>query len=100
MRIIEKDMDIVKMTVQESSELSVLNKIVQFLITQSSGSDEQKIEMLEQSLKVENVLLKQWMLEATIFAEVIEEGNENKEFNISVSIESHSVFLRHAVFIV
>jgi len=93
MRVIEKDLVIAK-EIAANSKLSALDKIIQFLVTQSSDTNEQKAEMIEQFPKVENALMKQRALEATleyicpILAEIIEEGNQTKEFNTDFPLEA------------
>jgi AcrR family transcriptional regulator len=93
MRVVEKDAAIAK-DIAKQNDVSALDKILQFLITQASSEDEQKSDILEQFPKVENALMKQRALEATIehicpiLAEIIEAGVKDKEFTTPYPLEA------------
>lgn len=93
MRVIEQDMITAK-EIAENSELTALEKIIQFLLAQQPTENEEKSELIEQFPRVENALMKQRAMEGTlqyicpILAEVIEEGNQNGEFQTPYPLEA------------
>ncbi len=93
MRIVAADVILAKEILAEK-QLSALDRIFKFLFAQSADSNEQKGEMLEQFPKVENALMKQRAMEATlkhvcpVLKEIIAEGNRSKEFDTPYPLEA------------
>lgn len=92
-RVVEQDILIAK-EIAGNKKLSASTRIIQFFLTQSSDNNTQKNEMVEQFSKVENALMKQRALQASIenicpiLAEIIEEGNQTKEFHTDYPLEA------------
>ncbi|MGL4695486.1 TetR/AcrR family transcriptional regulator [Enterococcus larvae] len=93
MRVIEQDMITAK-DIAANSELSALDKIIQYLLAQLPSENEEKSDMVDQFPKVENALMKQRAMEGTlqhicpILAEIIEEGNRSGEFQTPFPLEA------------
>ena len=93
MRVIEQDMVIAR-EIAANSELSALDKIIQYLLAQLPNENAEKSDMIEQFPNVENALMKQRAMEGTlqhicpILAEIIEEGNQNGEFQTPFPLEA------------
>lgn len=86
MRIIDQDM-VIATEIAADSNLGALDKISHYLFRQAAGNNDTKTLMLAEFPKVENALMKQRALEGTlahicpILAKIVEEGNQNQEFN-------------------
>lgn len=93
MRVIEQDMVIAR-EIAANSELSALDKIIQYLLAQLPNENAEKSDMIEQFPNVENALMKQRAMEGTlqhicpILAEIIEEGNQSGEFQTPFPLEA------------
>lgn len=93
MRIVEQDILIAKEILHEKN-ISAMDKIIDFLITQSTNQSQQKNQFIEQFQNVENALMKQRALEGSIkyvcpvLAEIIEEGNQSEEFQTDFPLEA------------
>lgn len=93
MRVIEQDMVIAR-EIAANTELSALDKIIQYLLAQLPNENDEKSDMIEQFPNVENALMKQRAMEGTlqhicpILAEIIEEGNEKGEFQTPFPLEA------------
>lgn len=92
-KIADEDLVIAK-EIASRHQLGALERILLFLSAQSSDASDEKRELIREFPKVENALLKQRALEATlkyvcpILAEIIEEGNRTKEFDAPFPLES------------
>ncbi|MBL1223998.1 TetR/AcrR family transcriptional regulator [Enterococcus sp. BWR-S5] len=93
MRVIEQDMVIAR-EIAANTELSALDKIIQYLLAQLPNENDEKSDMIEQFPNVENALMKQRAMEGTlqhicpILAEIIEEGNKKGEFQTPFPLEA------------